>query len=358
MKKRYSDFVWDDRIYCDIEKDILSHNYVCNIILGQRELGKTSAVLVLFMLDALKSIEGEICNKRFIWMRLSERVINKIKPNFFGDFLKLVKKAPNSKYKELKELLKDKELIINGDYIFVKIGKKKINIGEFMALSSYTQRSLGCYNIHNVHYDEFVNEGRKYFDEFAALQYLIDTTRQKAGSRVILSANNITNNHPLFSVLNIVKVEEGYTKINQDENRWILILRYPENKKLSKKRSKTLTGFLGSLNTYNEMANSNETFDDYEGIGEVNWKYISPYFSLSTGNKILYFYWYGTKLYICSKEHKGPIYTLNNSGLNSFYIDEKNKKPLKDFLLKKNYRGDLIFENLQCKTLFYKCLTL
>ena len=365
-KKRYADFKFKKgQKYCDIYNDVLKYGYVGNIIFGGRGLRKSSNILRDYIIEALENVDYnyQICEKRFVWMRLNDTTIQKVKESFLSDFIRLVKTSPDKEYKLLREkLLKGKVIGVRGNHICIAdnikdLNKKdlRISIGQLLPLSDFTQRSIPFTDIYNIHYDEFINEGRVMFDEFKALQYILDSVaRENEHCRVILSANAITYNHPLLQALGIVKLKENsYTFINEDHHKWILILNYPPSEKLIKDRKKTIGGFLGSLNDYNEMANENSSRDDYEAISNINWKYAEPFYALSTGKSVLYLYWYGYKIYVSNRKHDKEVITIKSKGLNNTNIKVDKNKSLRDSLVKANYKGNIIFENLKIKELFY-----
>ena len=215
-------------------------------------------------------------------MRLNIETILKMKGGFLADYIPYIQQKG---YEEDFELLEDKCVRIIGSHIFVadslqNLNKEgmRISLGELVPLSDFNQRSVAYHNVSTIVYEEFINKGRKLFNEFNAMLLQFDTIiRERKDCKIILTANNITNHHPLFTTLGIDKVREGYTTINHNQFKRLLILNYPANKVLAQSREENIVGWLGGLNNYNQMANENKNYDNVNNITSFDTSQMVPY---------------------------------------------------------------------------------
>ena len=141
MKKKYSDFKWRDKeVYANFDKHIFKKGYQLNIVIGARSLRKSSNARNNVIKEALENLDWDtgFCNKRFVWMRYTWGDIDKVKVNFFGNFIKYLTEPQN---KILNNLMDGLVIGVVGYQMWVSkdikdLGKtgKSINIGEFLAV--------------------------------------------------------------------------------------------------------------------------------------------------------------------------------------------------------------------------------
>ena len=318
---------------------------------------------------ALENLDWDnfTCEKRFIWMRHTWNTIDKVKVSFLGNYVKYLDEISNKKSKKLMSGL---FIEVIGYRIFVAknpkdLGKKykSIDIGEFVALSSWNNRSIDYISVELIVFDEFITEGTGYIkNEYEAIMYLFDSMiRENNEIKIIMLANSITANHPLLAKLGISKLEQGYTHIWKDHIKWVTILYYPPSHNLKKKRDNTLIGFLGNLSDYNSMSNDNEMKNDcIVNIQNTDYRHLSPYITISVDGVHIYLWLYenyGTyRVHVSNKKHDQKVVSLKNKFEEGVAIKNKQIEIFKNQLINWNYNMEITYNTLEIKELFYKIL--
>lgn len=356
-------FVWKEgELHFNKKEHVDKFNFELNIIIGGREMRKSSNFLKDFIIEAMENLDKfyKQCTKRFVWMRLNQDTIQEIKPTFLAGIPTWIQDVTLGnietikKNQKLAKVLEKHYLEVVGNQIYAiskENKEERISIGEFVAMSKFTQRSVQYENVYNVHYDEFINTGRKMFDEYTAMLLILDTFRltDKAGKcKIYLSANAIKRSHPLLVRLGITELKEGYTFVHQDNYRRVLFLRYPENKELMKLRKKSIVHFLGSLGdgAYNKMAEGNDFWlDDITNVGDVDWRYQKPWLKVLYKKIEFYLYQdtYRDNVVISLKPHekeKTVAFNKNDVTKESVKVDLDLKKKIQNL----NYKDKLYFD--------------
>ncbi len=363
IPKVYKKFQWDyanNETYYNHQKHVASFGYAMNVVIGQRGIRKSEKLLRELTNQAGANLDWKnmICTRRFVWMRLSAENIKQIKTNFFAHFFGFM-----SEHKDSSEIFEGLFIRIVGSQIYVSkkedaVVSDMINIGEFVALSTFHQRSRNFPNGYNVHFDEFINEGKKMFDELEAQQLLFDSIiRNNKDAQIFLTANNITSNHPLLSALDVMRLNNGYIFINENEKKRILILKLPKNKLLAEVREDNVVGFLGKITGYNSFANDNKSKnDDITNIQNINKNHLEPAFKVRVDGSTLYLYWYGDKILVSQLVHNvGEEISLKTREIDKEETIDSSET--RKYLVSLNYKNRLVYTNLKVKALFFKAIT-
>lgn len=305
-------------------------------IVGGRATGKTYGALQY----ALKS------GSKFVLMRRTQSQTDLINKPEFSPFKPICEDL--SIDLQVKALTKYNSAFMLNDEI----------IGYTCALSTVSNaRGWDASDATLLIYDEFIPERHERLmkNEGAAFLNAVETigrNRELKGKRplqVLCLANAFDIGNPIFMELGLVGIAEKMQQtgrevyINRDKGVMIVM---PHSKKISGKKSQTALYKLTEGSTYADMALSNKF--SYNPTDNIRTQPLSEYRPIvSVGEITIFKHKSGRRYYV--SEHK----TGNPESYNTDEVDIKRFIAAHGRrLYKAHMQGNVLFENMTCKTLF------
>lgn len=179
-------------MYLD-NRHIMSFGYPFNLIIGANGCGKTYASKKLIFKKAIYE------NKKFIWLRTSEAMIDELKSNegrgFFVDL--------EPSFRKLEGKIKGDTIYINGQYV-----------GYLMSVSTFFNKKGRSFNdIDYIVYDEFIDElvqKRLKNKTLAFIKALEAIVRLKKDVKIIMNANALDKGDEILQLFNFKIKDYGY----------------------------------------------------------------------------------------------------------------------------------------------------
>lgn len=230
------------------ETELLTHKCSISVAVGERRVGKTFDVSLCAILEALENEEVT-----FSFWRLTKKEIQLAKEKFFDDFRKF-------------EVFPDYSFKIVGNFGYATYEKTGYSfpICYFGTLKD-AQSVKGCPfpTIRRIIVDEWIEENgtQKVKAKLTLLWSLIYTTFVLKPIRVIILANAVTIEDPLFKQYGITNIDRPFTKVKGK----IVVENTDKEKRYAKFKKRAKESAFGQLvkgSTYESYALDNKFYMD------------------------------------------------------------------------------------------------
>lgn len=330
----------------------LTHNALLNFLIGNRGSGKTWGMKYRGVDNFKKT--GE----QFIYLRRYSKELNTTK-NFFGD---------------LKDFFPDDDLVVKGKEFFVNDKKA----GQAMALStSKIEKSSTFPDVSLIIFDEFIIDKGVYRYLPNEVEYFLEfyeTIARMREVRVFFMANAITQTNPYFLYFNIELpygktyqhfFNDGTGQFTKKRNKPSpdLLIELVANEHYIDKKSQTRFGQLIKGTNYYDYAVENTFLRDSNDFIEKKGEGARFRFSIVYTDSILGIWIDISKgLYYVSQDTDPSSkivysFTKDDHSINTMLISTISTSPLLKRFFDNFKLGNVRFENVNTKNIFYDLLS-
>ena len=307
--------------------ELLSYDYLWNMIIGERGNGKTYGVKKFFIKEFIKK------GREFIWIRRYETEFDDF-DNFFDDLIKN-NEFPNHELKVM-----GKKLYCDGKVMGTGIPLSK----------AITKKSVSFPNVCYIAFDEFLIPRKSNYhylpDEVFRLFDLYETIARLRRVKMFMMANSISQNNPYFLKWNI-KLKGRFNKINKQ-----LIVEVTDTEEYREMKKCTDFAELTKGTGYDRYAINNEFIEDNYNFIEKKSPNAINRFNISYADVIVGI-WVDTKngkIYASRKYNPSlSCYCITIDHLKPNYLILKSSSHFMDMLKNAYTYGFMYYEDIKIK---------